>query len=163
MNQVSGAPMHMHSESHSTFPRSALEVHLTPFFYPLPEGTLLITHACNKYNSIYTMRSVTRVQVLEFWPIRCGSFCARKRKKWATWLQEEEYSEWVTRLHWISLHGKGLCKGVCDEICSEWTKDALRVHNRERLSCKTIIIQSIVCNCIVLCESRISNWAQFGL
>jgi hypothetical protein len=56
------------------------------------------------------MRSTTRVQVLELWPVKCGSFYARKRKKAATWLQEEEYIEWMTGLHLISLPSNGLYK-----------------------------------------------------
>jgi hypothetical protein len=44
----------------------------------------------------------------------------------AMWLQEEEYSEFVMGLHWVSLRGNGFCKfkvsakvstkGVCNEI-----------------------------------------------
>jgi hypothetical protein len=47
-------------------------------------------------------------------------------RKAATRLQEEEYSEWVTGLHWLNIYGKGLykfevstkvsAKGVCGEI-----------------------------------------------
>jgi hypothetical protein len=99
-----------HSESYGTFPHPALEVHLMPFFHPLPKGPHLTVHACNKCDCKYTMRSTTRVQVLELWPVKCGSFYARKRKKAATWLQEEEYIEWMTGLHLISLPSNGLYK-----------------------------------------------------
>jgi hypothetical protein len=52
-------------KSHSTFPRPASEVHLMPFFHPLPEGSHLTVHACNKCDSKYAMRLAIRVQVLE--------------------------------------------------------------------------------------------------
>jgi hypothetical protein len=26
------------------------------------------------------------------------------------WLEEKEYIEWMMGLHWIYIHGKGLCK-----------------------------------------------------
>ena len=73
------------------------------------------------------------VQVLELWLIKYGSFCARKRRKATTWLQEEEYSVLVMELHWISLCGKRLCRfkvstnqrsqqrGFAMRFCSEWT------------------------------------------
>jgi hypothetical protein len=37
------------------------------------------------------------------------------------WLQEEDYSEWVTGLHWIYVHGKGLSKFKvsANKVCSE--------------------------------------------
>jgi hypothetical protein len=50
----------------------------------------------NKCDSKYTMRLATRVQVVEFWPIKCGRLCARTRKK-----------------------------GFAVRFCSEWTEDAL--------------------------------------
>jgi hypothetical protein len=35
----------------------------------------------------------------------------KKEEKAAMWLQEEEeYNEWMTRLHWINIHDKGLYK-----------------------------------------------------
>jgi hypothetical protein len=35
----------------------------------------------------------------------------KKEEKAAMWLQEEEeYTEWMTRLHWINIHDKGLYK-----------------------------------------------------
>jgi hypothetical protein len=48
-------------------------------------------------------------------------------------LQEEEYGEFVTELHWISLHGKGLCKGLNKRefvvrFCCECTEDALSLQ-----------------------------------
>jgi hypothetical protein len=109
--------------------------------------SILAINAHNKCDSKYTMKLATRVQVVEFWPIKCGRFCTRTRRKVATWLQEEEYSEFVTGLHWISLSGKGLykfkvsakvsAKGVCTKILQwvdEWTEDALTtsisIHSR---------------------------------
>jgi hypothetical protein len=119
-----------HSKSHGTFPCPASEVYLSPFCSPLPEGPIslyTLEHAHNKYNSKYTMKSATRCT--------CLSFCAKKRRKVTMWLQEEEYSEWVTGLHWIYTCGKGLykskvspkvsTKGFTVRFCSEWTKDAL--------------------------------------
>jgi hypothetical protein len=67
-------------------------------------------NAHNKCDSKYSMRLATRVQVVELWSIKCGRFCARTRRKVATWLQEEEHNEFVKGLHWISLRGKGLSK-----------------------------------------------------
>jgi hypothetical protein len=81
------------------------------------------------------------------------TFCARKRRKAATWLQEEEYSEWVMGLYWIYICSKGLCKlegtefgsgtmGVCRGFavnnCSEWVADALK--GQGRLAHRLVII-----------------------
>jgi hypothetical protein len=66
-------------ESHGTFPRLASKVHLTPLFRPLleePISLYTLVSAHNKCNSKYTMRSATRVQVVELRPIKYGSFCA---------------------------------------------------------------------------------------
>jgi hypothetical protein len=116
-------------KSHGTFLHPASEVHLTPFFHPLLEGPNLTIHACNKCNSKYTMRSTTRVQVLELWPVTCGSFCIRKRRKATTWLREEEYNEWVMGLHWISANPRfpqrSQQRGFAMRFCSERTEDAL--------------------------------------
>jgi hypothetical protein len=71
---------------------------------------IVAINALNKCDSKYSMRSTTKVQVVELWSIKCSRFCARTRKKATTWLQEEEYSEFVMGLHWISLCSKGLCK-----------------------------------------------------
>jgi hypothetical protein len=65
--------------------------------------------------------------------IKYGRFCAKMRRKVAPWLQEEEYGEFVTELHWISLHGKGLCKGLNKRefvvrFCCECTEDALSLQ-----------------------------------
>jgi hypothetical protein len=105
------------------------------FFCPLLEGPHLTIHAGNKCDSKYTMKSATRVQVLEFWHVMCGSFCTRKRKKEAMWLQEEEYSEWLTgcigttSATKVSTNLRSLQrsqqKGFVVRFCSEWTKDAL--------------------------------------
>jgi hypothetical protein len=76
-----------------------------------------LVNAHNKCNSKYTMRSTTRMQVLELWPIKCGTFCARTRRKAVTWMQEEEYSEWMMRLHWINISNLKVLRKQLFSIC----------------------------------------------
>jgi hypothetical protein len=73
--------------------------------------SIVVINVHNKYDSKYTM--------LELWPVRCGSFCARMRRKATMWLQEEEYSEWVTGLYWIYVRSRDLCKGL-SKGCLQW-------------------------------------------
>jgi hypothetical protein len=46
-----------------------------------PVSLYMLVHAHDKCNFKYTMRPVTRVQVFELWPVKCGSFFARKKRK----------------------------------------------------------------------------------
>jgi hypothetical protein len=79
----------VHSESHNTFPRLAsrfISCHFSPFCQRDPISLYTLARIHNKCDSKYTMRSATRMQVLELWSIRYDSFCVRKRKKSTTWL-----------------------------------------------------------------------------
>ena len=117
MNQVYGAPIYVlnlmvpfHAQ-----PQRFISCHFSILFWKdsISLYSLVI-------NAIIPNLSI-RLQVVELWSIKCGSFCARTRKDATTWLQEE-YTTWVMRLHWINIHSKGLCKskvstkGVCNEI-----------------------------------------------
>ena len=59
------------------------------------------------------MKSATKVQVLELWPIMWSSFCARKRRKVATWLQKNKI-QWINYIGSISMTKeiRGLNKGL---------------------------------------------------
>jgi hypothetical protein len=92
-------------------PRGLISCHFSNLCQRGPISLYMLINARNKCNSKYIMKSATRMQVVELWPIKCGSFCARIKIKAATWLQEDKYSEWVMGLHWINIRSKGLYKG----------------------------------------------------
>jgi hypothetical protein len=84
MNQVSGAPTSIFK---LTVPFCARpQRFISRHFSTLCVWTHFTVYNCNKCDSKYTMRSIPTVQVVELWPIKCGSFCARTRRKAATWL-----------------------------------------------------------------------------
>jgi hypothetical protein len=105
-----------------------------------PSTVAINTH--NKCDSKYKMRSTTRMQGLELWPFKCSNFCAKKRTKAATWLQKDEYSEWMmgcigsTSMTKVSSNPKARSSAQQRRFAmsnsSEWTKDALLLCALER-------------------------------
>jgi hypothetical protein len=106
-------------------PRRFISCHFSALCQWDPVLLYTLVNAHNERNSKYTMKSATRMQVVEIWPIKCYNFCARKRRKATTCFQEEEYSEWVIGLHWIYIRSKGLYKSkvsakvLAKRVCSE--------------------------------------------